>query len=153
MRYRLQRHDGTDCSATMVPITVLRMVPIQRYRHHSMKANKRDRIVKVRLTNLEYEELTKASKSSKCMSDYFRQRVFRKGVGLIDPKEFIRSMDEICLEMKRIGNNINQLARYVNIHKEEVNQEVLNEVEKKMADYVIMQDKLNVTWRKLMSIK
>ncbi|MEO4844819.1 hypothetical protein ABH074_20730, partial [Bacteroides uniformis] len=24
--------DGTDCSATMVPITVLRMVPIQRYR-------------------------------------------------------------------------------------------------------------------------
>ena len=61
--------------------------------------------MKVRLTNLEYEELTKASKSSKCMSDYFRQRVFRKGVGLIDPKEFIRSMDEICLEMKRIGNN------------------------------------------------
>lgn len=37
MRYRLQRHDGTDCSATMVPITVLRMVPIQRYRHQLMK--------------------------------------------------------------------------------------------------------------------
>ena len=36
MRYRLQRHDGTDCSATMVPITVLRMVPIQRYRHHKL---------------------------------------------------------------------------------------------------------------------
>ena len=33
MRYRLQRHDGTDYSAIMVPITVLRMVPIQRYRH------------------------------------------------------------------------------------------------------------------------
>ena len=37
MRYRLQRHDGTDCSATMVPITVLRMVPIQRYRHKFVK--------------------------------------------------------------------------------------------------------------------
>ena len=36
MRYRLQRHDGTDCSATMVPFTVLRMVPIQRYRHSHM---------------------------------------------------------------------------------------------------------------------
>ena len=34
MRYRLQRHEGTDCSATMVPFTVLRMVPIQRYRHY-----------------------------------------------------------------------------------------------------------------------
>ena len=38
MRYRLQRHDGTDCSATMVPFTVLRMVPIQRYRQHSTDA-------------------------------------------------------------------------------------------------------------------
>ena len=37
MRYRLQRHDGTDCSATMVPITVLRMVPIQRYRQNAEK--------------------------------------------------------------------------------------------------------------------
>ena len=36
MRYRLQRHDGTDCSATMVPITVLRMVPIQRYRQRAV---------------------------------------------------------------------------------------------------------------------
>ena len=38
MRYRLQRHDGTDCSATMVPITVLRMVPIQRYRQRSLSS-------------------------------------------------------------------------------------------------------------------
>ena len=40
MRYRLQRHDGTDCSATMVPITVLRMVPIQRYRQIIVKIKK-----------------------------------------------------------------------------------------------------------------
>ena len=38
MRYRLQRHDGTDCSATMVPITVLRMVPIQRYRQNGAES-------------------------------------------------------------------------------------------------------------------
>lgn len=31
----MQRHDGTDSSDTMVPITVLRMVPIQRYRQLS----------------------------------------------------------------------------------------------------------------------
>lgn len=40
MRYRLQRHDGTDCSATMVPITVLRMVPIQRYRQRLSRTSK-----------------------------------------------------------------------------------------------------------------
>ena len=40
MRYRLQRHDGTDCSATMVPFTVLRMVPIQRYRQFECISDK-----------------------------------------------------------------------------------------------------------------
>lgn len=47
MRYRLQRHDGTDCSATMVPITVLRMVPIQRYRQSIIfiyKTNKKSQL-------------------------------------------------------------------------------------------------------------
>ena len=43
MRYRLQRHDGTDCSATMVPITVLRMVPIQRYRQKTDQSFKKDK--------------------------------------------------------------------------------------------------------------
>ena len=47
MRYRLQRHDGTDCSATMVPITVLRMVPIQRYRHHPILQSKNDTPVRI----------------------------------------------------------------------------------------------------------
>ena len=45
MWYRLQRHDGTDCSATMVPITVLRMVPIQRYRQYYQEIMERDNFV------------------------------------------------------------------------------------------------------------
>lgn len=56
MRYRLQRHDGTDCSATMVPITVLRMVPIQRYRHYGIDIIKNTVInmgnIIIRITNI-----------------------------------------------------------------------------------------------------
>lgn len=37
MWYRLQRHDGTDYSATVVPFTPLCMVPIQRYRQVSIR--------------------------------------------------------------------------------------------------------------------
>ena len=43
MRYRLQRHDGTDCSATMVPFTVLRLVPIQRYCQGQTNLNQKRR--------------------------------------------------------------------------------------------------------------
>lgn len=48
MRYRLQRHDGTDCSATMVPITVLRMVPIQRYRQGCLGSNQLQHRIQVK---------------------------------------------------------------------------------------------------------
>ena len=54
MRYRLQRHDGTDCSATMVPFTVLRMVPIQRYRHKSQSAGQQEKQI------IEYQTWAKA---------------------------------------------------------------------------------------------
>ena len=47
MRYRLQRHDGTDCSATMVPFTVLRLVPIQRYCHRYPATGKTYSLYKV----------------------------------------------------------------------------------------------------------
>ena len=53
MRYRLQRHDGTDCSATMVPITVLRMVPIQRYRQYIEKIKTLDIVSKELMVSLE----------------------------------------------------------------------------------------------------
>ena len=65
MRYRLQRHDGTDCSATMVPITVLRMVPIQRYR----QANRKH----VRfLETVEPEMDSYRRKNRSCLHDLFR---------------------------------------------------------------------------------
>lgn len=38
MRYRLQRHDGTDCSATMVPITVLQWYRLQCYAWYRFSA-------------------------------------------------------------------------------------------------------------------
>lgn len=130
--------------------------PIATQGHFEMNCimeNRRTKIVKVRVTNLEYDKLVKDSSTSRCMSDYIRQRIFRHGMGLADPKEFIRSMDDVCLEMKRIGNNINQLAKYVNTHKDNISDSVIKEVEKQMVDYVLMQNKLNITWRKLMALK
>lgn len=57
MRYRLQRHDGIDCSATMVPITVLRMVPIQRYRHLIRSYQERCAKLQVELNHYTIDEV------------------------------------------------------------------------------------------------
>ena len=66
MRYRLQRHDGTDCSATMVPITVLRMVPIQRYRQSDIDFSK---VSNINGIYFDYDEDDKLWKIT-CMNPY-----------------------------------------------------------------------------------
>ena len=69
MRYRLQRHDGTDCSATMVPITVLRMVPIQRYRQ---KIKEIARII----CNIGKEEQKELTPIANIMTEQIRRDIF-----------------------------------------------------------------------------
>ena len=116
-----------------------------------MRANRsRKHRVEVAMNDQEYEEFMKHVEECGLSKQSYLLQLIKNRIPQPLPSD---DFQEVIRQLRRIGNNINQLARYVNIHKEEVNQEVLNEVEKKMADYVIMQDKLNVTWRKLMSIK
>lgn len=117
-----------------------------------MDAN-RNKVLRVRLSAGEYNKLIRLAGKYKCVSEYVRARIFGHGVELVDPKEFIRAMDDICLEMKRIGININQLAKYVNLHKGINNDVVIKDIETRLSEYIKMEEKLNETWRKLMRIK
>ena len=86
MRYRLQRHDGTDCSATMVPFTVLRMVPIQRYRHV-------------------FFDLPTETKKDKREYALFRKRLQMDGFSMFQFSIYVRhcaSMDNAAVHIKRV---------------------------------------------------
>lgn len=111
----------------------------------------RNRRLWIRLNDKEYERLMKDSANYRSLSDYMRQKLFNTGV--MSPVEYIKIMDEICLELKRIGNNINQIAKYVNQHKESINSDIMREIENALSQHVEVEKKLNVTWRKLMNNK
>lgn len=111
----------------------------------------RNRRLWIRLNDKEYERLMKDSANYRSLSDYMRQKLFNTGV--MSPVEYIKIMDEICLELKRIGNNINQIAKYVNQHKESINSDIMREIENAISQHVEVEKKLNVTWRKLMNNK
>ncbi|BDY14028.1 hypothetical protein HCR_23410 (plasmid) [Hydrogenimonas cancrithermarum] len=75
------------------------------------------RQVKVNLRPEDYDRLEREAIASEIsMAELFRQSV---GVGIPDRRD--RNQDEIRLamlyELKRIGTNINQIARYVNANK------------------------------------
>ena len=65
--------------------------------------------VTVRLTPIEYEALkSKCSKARVSLSEYIRVTIKDKDVYIIE------GVPELLLELNRIGNNINQIARAVN---------------------------------------
>lgn len=115
-----------------------------------METNRNKRLW-IRLNDREYERLIADSAKYKSLSDYIRQRLFNSGV--MSPADYLKYMDDICLELKRIGNNINQIAKYVNQHRDEAQTEVLKEIENALLQHIDAEKRLNVTWRKLMMKK
>ena len=71
------------------------------------------------VTELEYTRIQTLYHASvqKTVSDYMRALVLddQKSYSIINNVELIKHLDPIGTEIGRIGNNINQLAKYANI--------------------------------------
>ncbi len=67
-----------------------------------------------RVTTAEKERIKRyAAAAGMSMSDYARRQVLQKQVKVVTP-EFISDYEQICGELGRFGNNINQIAKYLN---------------------------------------
>lgn len=118
------------------------------------KAEKSNRVkrLEMRFTEEEFTELTANSKNYKSISEYIRVRTFKKGSSLLNPIELIRALDDVCLEMKRVGTNINQIAKYINQRKEITSDGLIEEYDKHLINYVNQQKRLEALYRKIINL-
>lgn len=80
------------------------------------EGDKRSYVVKLRLTEKERGQLAEQVREAgyKDQTEYVRKKVFASGdTPTHNPKQLFRALDKTGGELKRIGNNINQVARYV----------------------------------------
>ena len=87
----------------------------------------RTKALLVRLTNEEHDALKEQSaRTGRCMSDIIRSAWKKLKIIELPPADFA----EAVIQLRRIGNNLNQVARAVNmgeVHIPEI-QTVLNEI-------------------------
>lgn len=78
---------------------------------------KRDRQVNVALTTREYELIrTKADAVGLTLTNFARAALLRRSVA-VEAIQAISTTDRLTVEaLKRIGSNINQIARHMNTH-------------------------------------
>lgn len=99
---------------------------------------KREKRLIIRLTDEEMKQLTKFSNGFTSVSNYVRVSCLQKGKYLINPIEYLKVIDNLIPEMKRIGNNINQIARYANFLEKEGQgrSEILQEFNSLLSQYI-----------------
>lgn len=97
----------------------------------------RNRQINFYLSEKEYESLQKKiSKTKLNQSDFLREMIFKKNIFIFS------DLDKFLIELKRIGNNINQLTKAVNQGK--IN--CKNEVEE-------LSEEVRGLWQLLKSLK
>ncbi|MFD3002668.1 plasmid mobilization relaxosome protein MobC [Pontibacter toksunensis] len=78
---------------------------------------KRGFVVKLRFTEKERVQLEEQVREAgyNDRSEYLRRKIFASAdVPVHNPKQLFRALDKTGGELKRIGTNINQIARYIN---------------------------------------
>lgn len=87
--------------------------------------NKDYKTIRLRCSKTEYDKLVRLSAPYGSFSKLIRESLFSKKRVFIDPKSFLQGMDNLTLSINRVGNNVNQIARFLNTTKD-------------MNDYAIM---------------
>lgn len=118
-----------------------------------MKTGKRIKKIDARFTEEEYNSIIALEKQlGISKTELVRMRVLKEsGMLVVSAGEVIRRLDILGADLGRIGNNINQLARYANILNKRglLSPQIIERSNQVMSDYLIVQQDLEITMRKI----
>ncbi|MEI6949836.1 plasmid mobilization relaxosome protein MobC [Paraflavisolibacter sp. H34] len=108
------------------------------------------RVLRCRVSREEFEKIRCACRASgfQKLSAYLRVRLLQtENLYVASPVQFIGQLSTLSQEMNRIGNNINQLARYANtcMDQNRIDPLVLESFNKAMLEYLGTRNELITT--------
>ena len=105
-----------------------------------------------RMSSEEAAELKKmASASGRTVSAYIRAKLFGGERATINAVEFLKQYKAQIHEMQKIGNNINQLAHYANICKNQgvLSEDVVREMNQRTGELIECERSLEALHKKI----
>lgn len=121
----------------------------------ALKNGKRSRMIYVRFTEQEFALLQGLVKTLGVKrADLVRMRVLQQSPQImINAKELINQLDLLGIELARVGNSINQLARYANVLNKRtlLSPEIIERYNVLLAQYLKIQQRVEITLRKIIS--
>ena len=111
------------------------------------------KILKVRLTEKQNKMLRKqAAKNGLEISEYVRRKIFIGEIGVMDALQFLKQYGEYTHEIAKIGTNINQLAHYANIlrNNDQYSKNVIDEMTIQLRQLTAMEMKVEDLFAKIL---
>lgn len=107
-------------------------------------APNKDRRLFLRCTEEEYQNLLKKSKHFGTVSSYLRMMIFDSRKNIIDPQSLLKMVNEYSAAINRVGNNINQIAKHMNMASKTniVDLEIIARSEQPIKDFVCVLEEL-----------
>ncbi|WP_207424975.1 plasmid mobilization relaxosome protein MobC [Pedobacter sp. SYSU D00535] len=120
------------------------------------KKQLRDRVIKVRLNEQEFQALLALEKELGInRTDLIRKRLFHNtNAVFINAKELLRLLHLLGGEIGRVGNNINQLAKHANVMSKMgvLSDEIIKDFEELFGNYIKLQGELDRLLRQLLRV-
>lgn len=117
-----------------------------------MKDGKRTRKIDVRFTEEEFAFVLEMEKILGLKrTDLIRMRILQSSKAIINARELIVQLDQLGAELGRIGNNINQLARYANtLNKRSLlSPQIIERYNVLLAEFIKIEHQLEISLRKV----
>jgi hypothetical protein len=84
-------------------------------KQNDMKKNNKTKRIFFRCTEAEYSKIERMAKPYGSISKLLRECLFSKKRVFIDPQSFLQGMNALTTAVNRVGNNVNQIAHFLNI--------------------------------------
>jgi hypothetical protein len=118
-----------------------------------MTSGKRVKKIDVRFTQEEFDGIVALEKTlGITKTDLIRMRVLQDSAQLvINAREFMLHLDAVGANLGRVGNNINQLARYANTLNRRglLSPQIIERFNVTFSSYVEVQQELEIVMRKI----
>jgi hypothetical protein len=105
---------------------------------------KKNSVIRFRCTSSERKKIESMAKPYGSISKFLLSTVLTDKKVIIEPKTFLKGMDELTISINRVGNNINQIAKYLNATKDINNFTLLNELLNVYSEFNAILNKVDV---------
>jgi uncharacterized protein YukE len=114
---------------------------------------KKTKVIRFRCSEVDHKKIERMAKPYGSISKLLREILFSKKCVFIDPQTFLQGMNPLTTAINKVGNNVNQIAKFINTTKNVTDYDLLQQWFTSFSEYKDILREVREEIKKTYSIK